>query len=61
MGPLKGQDSHDPQDLCPMERDEAIWKSQMEDTNGRIGRVREGAEEVMALDRCRLRMPVGHR
>lgn len=32
MGPLKGQDSHDPQDLCPIEHDEAIWKSRMEDT-----------------------------
>lgn len=49
MGPLKGQDSHDPQDLCPIEHDEDIWKSRMEDT-GRTGRVGKGTEEVTALD-----------
>lgn len=61
VGPLKGQDSCGLQDLRPTGRDKAIRKSWTEDINGRTGRVGEGGEEVRALERCRLRAPMGRR
>ena len=59
--PPEGQDSHDLQDFCPTEHDEAIRRSQTEDVNGRTGRVGGGGEEVTALERCRLRVTTGQR